>query len=208
VKRSDMKELTEKELAKGKNKLRIFNSRELLPWSDVYARISAGVPIEHIAQKYGMIRAITLWAEHDGISVVQEISDVVDSEIIQRRKMNAVEQSNPDVAKTLREVVNEYAPDVARDLALLTASMIRKGQSVLNEDDCSTNDMKNIAQAVQTMTDTVEVSERFSTNAGNGNISIAVEGFKFEIDNKPVLDVDVVKDNGTAEIAIIDDEGL
>ncbi len=192
MKKNKLKTLSKKELAKGKAKVKIYGTKLLMPWEDVYNRIRMGVPIKHIAEKYGNERLITLWAKEDEIDVIQGLSDVVDSEIVQRNKMQVIEEADPAAAKTLKEVANEYAPNVARDLVLLTASMIKKGQTKLNDDDCSTNDMRNIAAAVQTMTDTAEVSERFSTNAGQGNISIAVEGFTFK---KPqaLIDAEIIE---------------
>ena len=186
-------ELTEAELKFGKDRIKIWGTQELMPWVDVYARIAAGMDIKHIAQKYGHERMITLWAEQDGIEPIKDIIDLVDDEIIQRRKMLEVENKNPAIAMTLKEVVNEYAPDVAVELVKLTSSMIRKGQAILDDEDSTTNDMKNIAQAVQTMTDTVEISERFSTNAGTGNINISVPGFSFIEDLPPEsIEADIV----------------
>ncbi len=185
-------ELTAAELKRGKDKIKIWGTQELMPWTDIYARIAAGMDIKHIAQKYGHERMITLWAEQDGIEPIKDIIDLVDNEIIQRRKMLEVENKNPAIAMTLKEVVNEYAPDVAVELVKLTTSMIRKGQAILDDEESTTNDMKNIAQAVQTMTDTIEVSERFSTNAGTGNISIAVQGFSFIEDTPPAIEAEVV----------------
>ncbi len=179
------KHLTDKELKTGKGKVRISGTKKPMPWSDIYNRIRMGMSIKHLAEKYGHERLITLWAEQDGIEKIDGLSDLFDSEVVQRRKMAVIETQSPETAKTLKEMVNEYAPDVGRELVKLTASMIQKGQNILNDEDSTTNDMKNIAQAVQTMTDTVEISERFSTNATQGTVNISVPGFEFVLDKPP-----------------------
>ena len=188
------KELTELEIKAGKKDIKITGTKELMPWTEVYTRISAGMSMEHIALIYGHGRKISLWAEHDGIKLLPEVSDILDGEIIQRRKMNAVEVSNPEVAKTIKEMVNEYAPDTAKLVVELSRDLIKKGSTIINDDDCTSSDMLNVAKAVQTMTDTTQISERFSTNAGiAGGLSIHVEGFSFK---KPdsMIEAEIVKE--------------
>ena len=170
-----------------------------IDWKEVYTRISVGMPMEDIEKVYGQGRKIALWAEHDGVDLVQELSDIVDAEIMQRRTMNEVEKSDPEVAKTMREVVNEYAPDVARLTVELSRDLIKKGSEIVNDEYCTSTDLKNIAQAVQTMTDTIQVSERFSTNAGQGvGVNIQVQGFEFALDAPKKTEEVIleVEDNG------------
>jgi len=180
------KPLTDAEI-RNQNKVKISGTKELINWTEIYARIMAGMSMEHIIEIYGQRRKLTLFSIRDGITKDDSISQLVDDEITQRRKMNKVESESPVMARTLKEVANEYAPDISRQVAILTQQMVTKGQDILNTDECSTNDMKNIAQAVQTMTDTVQISDRFSTNAGTGvGINIQVEGFEFVLDKPPV----------------------
>ena len=186
VKFNDCKPLTKKERKKGKNKLRIYNTDEPMPWTEIYTRISGGMSMEHIEEIYGHGRKIALWAIEDNIHIVPEISDTVDSEIEQRRKMKEIQVANPVVAKTMLEMANEYAPDVGKEVVLLSQSLVKKAQKLINDEDCSSNDLNNIAKAVQTMTDTIELTQRHSAGiqVGAGG-SVNVQGFEFVLDAPP-----------------------
>ena len=148
----------------------------------MYTRISAGMSLDDIATIYGNIRKITLFAIEDGVGFIEEISKTLDDEIIQRRKMVEIEHNNPVVARTMKEMANEYAPDVGKSVSLLSVKLIKKASELISEEDCTTNDLQNIAKAVQTMTDTIELTQRHSTVGGNTINNIQVEGFTFELD--------------------------
>lgn len=182
---NNLKPLSKKELKRGKNKIKIYGTDKKMPWTEVYTRIQAGMKLEHIADIYGNIRQIVLWAIEDNIEPNAVISDIVDELIVANRKINEVEAVNPTAAMTMKEMVHEYAPDVAKNVVLLANSMVMKGQSKLNSDECTTNDMVNIAKAVQTMTDTVELTQRHSAGVNIANASVQVQGFEFVLDSPP-----------------------
>jgi len=186
----NFKPLTDSEV-KSRNKLKIYGTDELMPWTDIFTRISAGMPIEDLVEKYGHARKLTLFAILDGIEPIQDIVDFVDKEIAQRRAMMRVEEQNPVAARSMKEMINEYAPDVARSFIELTAAMIKKGQTELNDPECTTNDMKNIAAAVTQMTDAAEITQKFNTNAGQVGLNIQVSGFDFVRDEPPMIDTEV-----------------
>jgi len=187
AKLNGFKPLTSKEV-KEKYKVKIYGTQDPLPWTEVYTRLSAGMSIDDVVHIYGQARKITLFALKDGIDINPVLSQTLDDEILQRRKMNEIEKSNPEVARTMKEMVNEYAPDVARDVIMLSKKLVQRATDIIDDKDdaCTTNDLKNIAAAVQTMTDTIELTQRHGAgvqvNAGN----IQVEGFSFVLDAPPV----------------------
>lgn len=192
----DLKPLTKKELFKGKDELNIYNTDTLMPWTEIYTRITAGVPLDTIAEIYGHIRKITLWAIEDGIDVDFEISEFVDNKIRIDRQMNQIEGKNAVVAETLKDVVSEYAPDIKRDLAIFSKAAVRRGTSLINDEDCSSADFKNVMAGMLTLTDMTSITERHSTNAGQANLTVHVEGFAFEKDEpkEQITDVEVIED--------------
>jgi len=183
--------LSEKERKKGKKKVKIYGTKEKMPWEKVYTNIEGGMSFDHIQEKYGNIRKIVLWAIEDGIDFNKDISDTIDEHIMHTRKMQTIESINPTVALTMKEMANEYAPDLGMKVSKLSISMVDKAQSLLNEEECTSNDLKNIATAIQTMTDTVELTQRHSTVGGNVITAIQVQGFDFVLDSKPT-DTDVI----------------
>ena len=190
--------LSKKELKKGKSKLKIYGTKEPMPWDEVYTRIQGGMSLDDVNKLYGQIRKITLFAIQDGIDFNQNISDTIDEHIIHERKMAAVDAINPTVARTMKEMANEYAPDLGMKVAKLSVSMVNKAQKIINNKDCSSNDLKNIATAIQTMTDTVELTARHSTVGGNNITAVQVEGFSFVLDSKPIEAIE-------AEIEVTDE---
>lgn len=190
-----IKKLSKKELQNGKDVVKISGTKIPMPWNEVYARIAMGVSMEDLDVKYGNIRKIALWAVHDNIEFNPFLSDIVDDEIMQRRKFKEVGLESPIVAKTMLEIVNEYAPDVGKEVAKLSYNLVKKAQTIVN-DDCTSKDLQNIASAVQTMTDTVEITKRHS-NASNVNVGVNTpNGFTFVLDEEPKPVIDAEVDNG------------
>lgn len=194
IEQSKFKPLTEKELKKGKNKIKIFGTKVLMPWDEVYTRISAGMSLEHIAEIYGNGRQIALWAKEDDIDVDEDVSQFLDNSIVVGRQMNQIESKNPVVANTLRDMVSEYAPDIARDVALFSKAAVARASTLINDEECTSNDFKNVMSGMLNLTDMTSLTERHSTNAGNANLNIHVEGFEFQLDappEEPIIDAEV-----------------
>lgn len=190
---NDYKPLSAMELKRGKDGIKIFGTNDLMPWTEVYTRISAGMDMGHIAQIYGNGRKIALWAVRDGIELIQDLSDVVDAEIGQRKKMGAIVNSNPEVARTMLDMVNEYAPDVNKNVVMLSAGLINKAQEIQGSVDCTSSDLLNVWKAVQTMTDTLELTQRHGSAMQINAQKIQVTGFEFELDEPPeTVEVDAI----------------
>ncbi len=185
---NNYKPLTKREIA-NKHKAKIRGTDDLMPWTEVYTRLSAGMSILDVIYIYGNGRKIALFAKMDGIEVNDVLSDTLDQEILQRRKMGEIEAKNPEVARTMKEMVNEYAPDVGRDVIMLSKKLVAKATELVEEDECSSNDLKNIASAVQTMTDTIEITQRHSAGVNISTGDMVVEGFSFVLDSPPEKDV-------------------
>jgi hypothetical protein len=174
--------LSDKERRKGKSRLCISNTDELMPWNEIYSRIAIGEPIENIAEKYGHKRKIVLWAIEDNITVFPELSEVLLSEVEQRRKTDAIEQNNPVLARTIKEVANEYAPDAARKAVGLSIALLNAGKQIIDDGEYSSNDLKNIADMMQKTTDTLELTQRHASAANVNQNNIVVNGFDFVLD--------------------------
>ncbi len=188
---NNYKPLTKREIA-NKHKAKIRGTDDLMPWTEVYTRLSAGMSILDVIYIYGNGRKIALFAKMDGIEVNDVLSDTLDQEILQRRKMGEIEAKNPEVARTMKEMVNEYAPDVGRDVIMLSKKLVAKATELVEEDECSSNDLKNIASAVQTMTDTIEITQRHSAGVNISTGDMVVEGFSIVADLPPI-EVDVIE---------------
>ena len=193
AKKNKFKPLTEKEI-KDKNKVKITGTDDPMPWTEVFTRLSAGMPIEDVVYMYGQARKITLFAINEGILDADPVlSQVVDDEIIQRRKMQEIEATNPIVARTMKEMVNEYAPDVGKSVVMLSKAIVDRAQNLVEDDECSAMDLKNITSAIQTMTDTLEITQRHSAGVMINNGDIQVNGFDFVLDKPPEpVDADVI----------------
>ena len=168
-----------------KNKTKIYGTEELMPWDEVYTRIAAGMDMEDIVEIYGNGRKIALWAVHDNIGYLEPIAELVDSEIEQRRKMAALDHENPTVAMTIHEMANEYAPDVSKSVALFAKELVEKARDGMKGEDVTSNDLLNLAKAVQTTTDVLGLTQRHASAANQTTNHIAVSGFTFALDAPP-----------------------
>ena len=184
--------LKPKEIKKGKTKLKIYGTDIPMPWIDVYTRIRGGMSLDDISKMYGHIRKITLFAILDDVDFDPSTSDTIDDIITTGRKINAIDAVNPNAARTMKEMANEYAPDLGMKVAQLSISVVDRAQKIVNDNDCTSNDLKNITTAIQSMTDTVELTDRHSKVGGNNITAIQVEGFSFVRDEPPV-DVDAIE---------------
>ncbi len=181
----EFKPLKKKELKKGKEAITIYGTKDPMPWNEVYTRIRSGNTMEDIVHIYGHARKVTLFAIIDGIDVQKEYVDAVDSKIVADRTMNAIEVVDPVAASTMREMVVEYAPDLQRKAIMLVDSAITKGQSIINGEECTSNDLKNVLAAIQIGTDITDVTQRHSTVGGNSVTQIQIDGFSIVEDINP-----------------------
>ena len=181
----DCKPLTPNELNYGKNKLRISNTDEFLPWEEIYTRIAAGMDMENIAEIYGQGRKIALWAIRDQIKFIPEVASLVDDEITQRRKMAAISEESPQAASTIQEMANEYAPDVAKDIVIFAQKLIKEATDDLTRPKRTTLDLVNLSKAVQTASDTLGTTQRHASQASGPQATVLTGGWTFTLDTPP-----------------------
>lgn len=182
---NNCKPLTKKELKKGKNSLKIYGTDELMPWTEVYTYISIGKSMDDLAEKYGHGRKIALWAVKDNVQFIPTIADAFEGELEQRNKMKAIGETSPVVYETIMDAANEYAPDLATNVAKFSDSLIQRATKLINKDDCSSSDILNCAKAVQTATDVTGHTQRHASSVNIGSVHTAPEGFFF-VEDKPL----------------------
>ena len=177
--------LSKKELKKGK-KVKIYGSDEPLPFDEAYAMIQMGLPYEDIESKYGQMRKIVLFAILDGIKYEPAIANMFDKEVENRRIQKAVAQVNPVVVNTMQEAVNEYCPDIRKEITVFASQLVQKAIKGINAEDATSTDTLNYAKAVQVASDTIEVTQRHSAGVNiSGAASVQVQGFEFVLDAPP-----------------------
>jgi len=180
------KPLTEKEISNGKSKLRIYGTNEPMPWTTIYTRIASGQPIEEIVQQYGHARKLTLFAQLEGIAPQPELENIVQDEIDNRKRIQAVANSSEEAARTLMDRVNEVAPDFATNVACFADEVVTKARTKLKEQFIEATDILALTKAVQTVTDSTGHTTRHASQTTNANVQIQVAGFTFdEIDLPP-----------------------
>jgi len=180
------KPLTEKEISNGKSKLRIYGTNEPMPWTTIYTRIASGQPIEEIVQQYGHARKLTLFAQLEGIAPQPELENIVQDEIDNRKRIQAVANSSEEAARTLMDRVNEVAPDFATNVACFADEVVTKAREQLRGKFIESTDILALTKAVQTVTDSTGHTTRHASQTTNANVHIQVAGFTFdEIDLPP-----------------------
>ncbi len=192
IKKKKFKPLSKKELKKGKEEINISNTDDPMPWDRIYADISIGKPIEHIIEEYGHARKICLWAEHDEIDVNPALTKLVNEEAEHRSKMNKIAEIAPNIAVSIEEAVNAYAPNLAQEVAALSKSLIKRGQKLVQDADSTGNELLAIAKMMQTVTDTTGHTQRHASAVSINNNSISVEGFDFVEDKAPMTLEEVI----------------
>jgi len=186
IEHKGFKPLTEKEIANGKSKLRIYGTNEPMPWTTIYTRIASGQPIEEVVAQYGHARKITLFAQLEGITPQPELEEIVQEEAAVRKRVQAVANQNPEAAQTLMDRVNEIAPDFATNVAMFADEVVTKARTKLKEQFIEATDILALTKAVQTVTDSTGHTTRHASQASNTNVQIQVAGFTFdEVDLPP-----------------------
>ena len=191
------KPLTTAEIKRGKKSLCISGTDTLMPWEEIYTRISAGMDMGHIALKYGHGRKIALWAVHDKVTTNETMSKLLDDEIVQRRKVDAVADVSATAANTLMDMANEYAPDVSKQAVLLSQDVLKRASVIVNETNpkraATSLDLVNIMKAQQMVTDSLGLTDRHAASASHTQNNVMVEGFTFSLDSPPQsIDTEVV----------------
>ena len=186
IKEHNVTPLTKQELNKGKNRIKIFNTDNFMPWEEVYTRISAGMDMGHVAHIYGHGRKIALWAVHDKVATNDTLSTLLDEEIVQRKKIQALEEVSPVAANTLMDMANEYAPDVSKLATILSRDVLVRASNIVNSTDpkrqASSLDLVNIMKAQQMVTDSLGLTDRHASQVSMTQNNIEVKGFSFTED--------------------------
>ncbi len=188
----NLKDLSDKQILEGKKAVTIKGTKIPMPFDEVYTRIMGGMSLDDIDKIYGRIKLIVKWAVHDNIEPDGEISSLVDDEIENRRKFDMIERNNPTVAKTIKEMVNEYAPDVTKKVAILSGKLLDKGLLMAQDEETTSSDILNIAKAMQTITDVTGDTDRHAKTA-NVNLNMGQGGTEFviELDEPPIEAIEV-----------------
>ena len=180
------------ELNRGKDSLNISNTQDPMPWEEVYTRIVAGMDMEHIAEIYGQGRKIALWAIHDNIKHAPEVTELLEGEIDQRRKMQQIEEATPVAAATLYSMANEYAPDAAKNIAVFANKAILAATDDLDKPKRTTLDLVNLTKAVQTASDVLGHTQRHASGAQTTNNTVLTGGWMFEL-NAPQDQLEIIE---------------
>lgn len=198
---NDCKELTKKELKKGKHSLKIYGTDDSMPWTEVYTQISIGISMVDIAEKYGHGRKIALFAIKDNIQFIPAVAEAFEGEIDQRKKMQVIGETNAKVYETIMEAANEHAPDLATNVAKFSDNLIQKATTLINKDDCSSSDILNCAKAVQTVTDVTGHTQRHSAGVSIGSVNQAPTGFDWVEDVAPenVTEAEVIEEKSNED---------
>jgi hypothetical protein len=182
------KPLTPKELSRGKNYLRIFGTKDPMPWNTIFTRLAAGQSMEDIAKMYGHGRKIALWAKEENVQVDPTLNTAVAEEIEHRKRMTTIANDDPATATTIMEMVNEIAPDFTQKVAMFASKVVDVATKKLEDKFLEASDMQALTKAVQTATDTTGHTARHAASANITASNIQVEGFSFVLDAPPPKD--------------------
>ena len=199
------KPLTAAEIKRGKASLCISGTDDPMPWEEIYTRIAAGMDMGQVAHVYGHGRKIALWAVHDGITTNDTMSKLLDDEITQRRKVDALTDVSPVASNTLMEMANEFAPDVCKQAVILSQDVLKRASIIVNEKNpkkaATSLDLVNIMKAQQMVTDSLGMTDRHASTVQNTNNNIMVEGFTFSLDAGPQDQLEIIEAHILPEVA-------
>ena len=174
--------LSKKEMKKGKN-INIYNTKDPMPWDKIFNHIRMGLPYEDLHIQYGKLRKIVLIADMEGVKFDQKHHDLMSDEYEHRKQAKELAVSDPVLALSIHEAVNNYFPDLSRQVAIFANAVVQKSIRMVNEEDTTSNDISNLTSAVQKATDTVELTQRHGAGVNvNGGAMIAVTGFDYVLD--------------------------
>ena len=188
IEKKNFKPLSDKEIAHGKNGLKIYGTQEQMPWTTIFARIESGQDIEEIGKQYGHARKIALFAKLYGVEVDEKKRLFVEKEASQRQEIQEIaNEEGVEVAKTLLQRVNEVAPDYEKNLAIFANKMLLKAIEKLDDKFLEDSGMLNMSKAVQIASDTVGVTQRHASAANIHAGKIEVQGFTVHLDSPKAL---------------------
>ena len=193
---NNFKPLSDKELEKGKYKVKIAGTKDPIPWDEVYSQIRIGIPYEDIQHEFGEIRKIIMFAIEDNIEYIPAVGQLLDDDVALAEKKTSLAMVDPTLVKTLEESVNRYAPNLKKNVAVVLDLAVNKSAEILKADYSTSNDVVNITKALQTVTDIAGLTHRHAA-AANINVSNQMLGgseFIVEI-NTPPEDIIEVEPN-------------
>ena len=179
------KSLSEKELRRGKYKVKIAGTKDPMPWDEVYSQIRVGFPYEDIAHEFGEIRKIVMFAIEDSIEYFAPSGEIFDEEVVIATKKTQLATVDLTLVKTIEEGVARYAPDLIQNVSVFASTVVKRATTLINADYATTSDLLNAAKAVQTVTDIGGITQRHSAGVQIGNAQVAIDGFSIIMDEPP-----------------------
>ena len=205
------KPLSEKEKAKGKTYLRIYGTQDPMPWSKIYGQLALGQPLAELAYQYGHGRKIALWAREEGVVINTAQTELVQENVKVREKIQEIANESPEEAISLLDRVNTLTPNFQDNVAIFADKVVKTSITKLDNKYIEPSDIKQLADAVQKVTDTIGVTQRHAAGVNISNTKIAVTGFDFVLD--PTIpdtkqELPTLTDDSDALEAVTDDEEL
>jgi len=157
-----------------------------MPWDEVYSQIRIGIPYEDIQHEFGEIRKIIMFAIEDNIEYIPAVGQLLDDDVALAKKKTVLASVDLTLVKTMEEAVSRYAPEIIKNVSIFGAQLVQRATAMINTEYATTSDLMNAAKAVQTVTDTLEVTQRHSAGVQIGNAQVQVQGFEFVLDEPPV----------------------
>ena len=183
IKAKGWKPLTDKEITKGKNDLRIYGTQTPMPWNTIFTRIASGQDFDEIGKQYGHARKIFLFAQLAGVKPDPVVQELVEEEVAHRKRLVAVaNETSDEIAQTILQRANELFPDFQTNVAQFADKLIHKASAKLDDPYIESSDFLNLAKAVQTVTDTTGHTQRHASAASITTNNIKVDGFEFVLD--------------------------
>lgn len=192
----EYKPLSKKELKRGKDRVKIFNTDSPMPWDKVFSRIRLGFPYGDLDKKYGHLRKIILFAILEEVSYDPEPSKLVDDIVDVRIRKKELAIKNPAMVATIEEAINEYAPDIYKKVAVLATAVIDKAIKEVPKEETGSNDVNNYITAAQKATDMVSITQRHASTIGVNMHKPLVEAFDFVEDFQDAEIEEVENKNG------------
>lgn len=94
-----------------------------------------------------------------------------ENEIKNPKKLEILQQDNITLANEVMELVKKNNPQFAKGFQALSSLMIKRSSEILQQDDITSLDIKNISSAVSNMNDTLGVFPKVPTFAQQINLN-------------------------------------
>lgn len=150
-------------------------------WDNIRLDLEAGQSHEYVRKKYNVeYDVINKHLKRNPLQINQDAKSVIKAFDEVSQSLSQVADKSPELAQNVMDIVTQKHPEFKKAMVALSSKLFNRMLKIA--DEATANEIPQLAKGMQTITDTLGVSQRHApktdinlTNAQQNNIVVEIE---------------------------------